>query len=64
MQANGRRSHKGKFGKIGSFILGVVIFTAGHAWAVPFTGVGQGSIGLYSSSIYGPDGTFSHFVSH
>ena len=32
-----------KFGQTGLYVLGAVVFTASHAWAVPFTGAGQGS---------------------
>ncbi len=60
MQANGRGSHKGRFGKIGSFILGAVIFTAGHAQAVPFTGASQGF--FTSTPISGPDGTVAFYL--
>lgn len=43
MQTNGRGSRRGKFGKLGLFVLGTIVFTASRAWAVPFTGAGQGS---------------------
>ncbi len=48
----------GKFGKIGLSILGAIVFTASHAWAVPFTGAAQGFWTV--NFVYGPDGTFSH----
>ena len=60
MQANGRRSHKGKFGKIGLAVLGAIAFTASHAWTVPFTGAGEGFWTV--NFVYGPDGTVSHTV--
>ena len=46
------------FRKIGLFVLGVIVFTASHARAVPFTGVAEGF--WIVDFIFGPDGAFSY----
>ena len=44
------------FRKLGLYVLGVIIFTASHAQAAPFTGAMEGFWTV--NYIYGPDGTF------
>ena len=60
MQTNERGSRRGRFGKLGSFILGALICTASSAWAAPFTGTAQGF--FTTNLVFNPDGTFSHTI--
>ena len=46
------------FRRFGLYVLVAIIFTASHAWAVPFTGAMEGFWTV--DFISGPDGTFSH----